>query len=182
MAGTKMTKSQIISHVAEKAGVTHKVASEVLDALVDLAYKQAHNEFTIPGLGVVALSERSARKMIMRFGANAGQEIEVPAKRVLKFRFSKTAKDAILGASVKADDLAMLEGIGPKIATALNHAGIHTFKQLSQASGEKLHEILAGAKLIADPATWPHQAKLAAEGKMEELKKLTDELQGGRKV
>jgi DNA-binding protein HU-beta len=92
----KMTKSEILSHLAEKTGVTKKVANEVLDALVELAYHEARNEFTIPGLGVIALSDRAARTMVMQFGPKAGQEVQVPAKRVLKFRFAKAAKDAIL--------------------------------------------------------------------------------------
>ncbi len=96
MAG-KMSKSEVLSHIAEKTGVTKKVAGEVVEALVELAYSEARHQFTIPGLGVIALSERAPRKMIMRFGPKAGQEIEVPAKRVVKFRFAKAAKDAILG-------------------------------------------------------------------------------------
>ncbi len=179
----KMSKHEIIAHIADKTGVTRKVAGEMLDALVQLAYDQANHQFTIPGLGVISLSQRPARKMVMRFGSKAGQEIEVPAKKVLKFRFSKPAKDAIMGPPVvNKDDLALIEGIGPKIAECLNAAGILTFKQLSQTPVEKLRQILADSKFLGDPGTWPEQAKLAAEGKMEELKKLQDALQGGRRV
>ncbi len=117
----KMSKSQVLAHIAEQTGVSKKVAGQVVDALVELAYKEASHQFTIPGLGIIALSERPARKMTMRFGPKAGQEIDVPAKKVLKFRFSKSAKEAILGpGEVKQDDLALIEGIGPKIAEALN--------------------------------------------------------------
>jgi DNA-binding protein HU-beta len=100
----KMSKHEILSQIAEKTGVTRKVAGEVVDALVELAYKEARHQFTIPGLGVITLSDRAARKMVMRFGPKAGQEIEVPAKKVLKFRFAKAAKEAIVGprASKKA--------------------------------------------------------------------------------
>lgn len=186
----KMTKSEVLAHIAEKTGVTKKVAGEVVDALVELAYKEARHEFTIPGLGIIALSQRPARKMIMRFGPKTGQEIDVPAKKVLKFRFAKSAKEAILGVSapskmvaapVKKDDLVLIEGIGPKIAEAFNKAGIMTFKQLSTTPVERLHHLLAEAKYAADPTTWPEQARLAAEGKMDELKKLQDALIGGRK-
>ena len=97
----KMTKSEILSYLAEKTGVTKKVAGEVMDALVELAYREARHEFTIPGLGVIVLSDRAARTMVMRFGAQAGQEVKVPAKRVLKFRFAKAAKDAIIGTNGK---------------------------------------------------------------------------------
>ncbi len=179
----KMTKSQILTRIADKTGVSRKVAGGVLDSLAELAYKQARNQFTVPGLGVIVLSQRSARKMVMRFGPKAGQEIDVPAKKVLKFRFSKAAKEAILGPAVrKKDDLALIEGIGPKIALALNKTGIYTFRQLSQTPVEKLQQTVVEARFPADPTTWPQQAALAADGKMEELRKLQDELQAGRQV
>lgn len=179
----KMSKHEVISHIAEKTGVTRKVAGDMLDALVELAYQEAKNEFTIPGLGVVALSDRAARKMVMRFGPKAGQEIDVPAKKALKFRFSKAAREAILGAGpVKKDDLAIVEGIGPKIAEAMNRAGIYTFKQLANTPVAKLQTILSQSQFPGDPGTWPEQAKLAAEGRMDELKKLQDELQAGRRA
>ncbi len=179
----KMSKHQIIVYIAEKTGVTQKVAGEMLDALVDLAYQQAKHQFTIPGLGVISMSERSERKMVMRFGAKAGQQVVVPAKKVLKFRFSKPAKDAIMGpVAVKKDDLALIEGIGPKIADCLHASGILTFNQLAKTPVEKLRQILTETRFLGDPSTWPEQAGLAAEGKMEELKKLQDALQGGRRV
>lgn len=83
----------------------------------------------------------------------------------------------------KPDDLKIIEGIGPKIAEIFAAAGISTFVKLAATDVAKLREILdgAGSKFAAhDPTTWPQQAKLAAEGKMDALKVLQDELQGGR--
>lgn len=83
----------------------------------------------------------------------------------------------------KPDDLKIIEGIGPKIAEIFVAAGISTFAKLASTDVAKLREILdaAGNKYAAhDPSTWPQQAKLAAEGKMDALKVLQDELQGGR--
>jgi len=93
-----MTKSETAAYLAEKAGITKKQAGLVLAAQAELAYKQAKNTFVIPGIGKLRLKERPARKMIMRFGPKAGQEITVPKKKVVKFLVSKAAKDAILGA------------------------------------------------------------------------------------
>ena len=93
-----LSKSQIAAEVAGKAGITKKQAVEVLDHLAHLAYRHARNSFTVPGLGKLVLANRPPRKMVMRFGPKAGQEITVPAKRVVKFRVAKAAKDAILGA------------------------------------------------------------------------------------
>ncbi|MBM3858757.1 MAG: HU family DNA-binding protein [Verrucomicrobia bacterium] len=92
----KMTKSAILSTIAAKTGVSKKQAGAVVDALVALAYKEAKNTFTVPGLGKLVLSSRPTRQMVMRFGPMAGQTITVPAKKVLKFRVAKAAKDAIL--------------------------------------------------------------------------------------
>ena len=96
--GKPMTKSEVASHLAEKAGISKKQASAVLAAMAELSYKQAKNTFVIPGVGKLVLVERPARKMIMRFGPKAGQEVMVPKKKVVKFRVAKAAKDAILGA------------------------------------------------------------------------------------
>jgi len=80
------------------------------------------------------------------------------------------------------DDLEKIEGVGPKIAAALRMAGIHTFQQLSEANVDglrtKLSEIEGNA--MFDPTTWPKQAKLAADGHWDELKRYQDYLVGGR--
>ncbi len=81
------------------------------------------------------------------------------------------------------DDLAILEGIGPKVAQVLKEAGIATFAALAEADAAKVQDILNAAGLqMMNPAGWIEQARLAAQGDMEGLKKLQDELQGGRRV
>lgn len=89
-----LTKSQIAAALAETVGVTRKQATEALEALVALAYKNAKNSFTIPGLGKLVLVNRKAR---MGRNPATGESIKIPAKRVVKFRIAKAAKDAILG-------------------------------------------------------------------------------------
>jgi DNA-binding protein HU-beta len=93
-----LSKSQIAAHIAEKSAISKKQAGEILDLLAQLAYKQARNTFTLPGLGKLVLVNRPARQMTMQFGPSKGQAITIPAKRVVKFRVAKAAKDAILGA------------------------------------------------------------------------------------
>lgn len=83
----------------------------------------------------------------------------------------------------KADDLTKVEGIGPKAAEAFNAAGITSFADLAAKTAEELKEILDASEGKfggMDPGTWPEQAKLAAEGKWDELKKWQDELDGGK--
>ena len=83
-------------------------------------------------------------------------------------------------AKAKADDLKKIEGIGPKIASTLVEAGIVTFADLAKAKPAKISEIIEGVRGNHVPDTWPAQAKLAAEGKWDELKKWQDELDGGK--
>jgi predicted flap endonuclease-1-like 5' DNA nuclease len=83
----------------------------------------------------------------------------------------------------KADDLKIVEGIGPKIAELLHAAGITTWQQLSEASPERIREILdaGGPEFnIHDPGSWPEQAGLAARGDWDALKKFQDELLAGK--
>ncbi len=89
-----MTKSQVADHLAEQVGLTKKVAAQFLDELASLAYKQAKNVFTLPGIGKLKLAHRKAR---MGRNPQTGAPIQIKAKTVLKFRVAKAAKDAILG-------------------------------------------------------------------------------------
>jgi len=88
-----LTKSQISAEIAEATGITKKTAVEVLDYLAQLAYKQAKNSFTVPGIGKLVLVARKAR-----IGRNpqTGEAIKIAAKKVVKFRVAKACKDAIL--------------------------------------------------------------------------------------
>lgn len=88
-----MTKSQILDYMAKKTGLTKKQAGLFLTEFVKLAYKEAKKSFVIPGLGKLVLVERKARQ-----GRNpkTGEIITIPAKKVVKFRVAKQAKDAIL--------------------------------------------------------------------------------------
>ena len=89
-----MTKSQITEAIATKAEITKKLAAQILEDLAGLAYKESKVGFTLPGLGKLVLVQRKARK-----GRNpqTGEEIKIPAKKVVKFRVAKACKDAVLG-------------------------------------------------------------------------------------
>ena len=87
------------------------------------------------------------------------------------------------GAPVEKDDLKRIEGIGPRIEKMLNDDQIFTWAELADAQVERLKGLLrrGGDRYrMHDPKSWPDQAKLAAEGRWEELKELQDILQGGR--
>ena len=107
--------------------------------------------------------------------------------------FTETKKPAVAKASkpktekatlaVIKDDLTKVEGIGKKIEALLYKNNIHNFKQLSKATITGLKAILesGGSKFsIHNPGSWPKQAKLAAEGKWQDLELLQKHLKGGK--
>jgi DNA-binding protein HU-beta len=92
-----MTKSEISRRLADKVGISKKQSDAYLEALARLAYEEAKNTFTIPGLGKLVLVEKPAREATMPFGPRKGERYVIPAKKAVKFRLSKVAKDAIVG-------------------------------------------------------------------------------------
>jgi DNA-binding protein HU-beta len=98
MAGKSLTQTQTIAKLAEAAELSKKQVKELLDNLAAIAYKEAKNGFTLPGLGKLVLVSRKART-----GRNpaTGEPIQIPAKKVVKFRVAKAAKEAIAGVNKK---------------------------------------------------------------------------------
>jgi len=88
-----MTKAQIVSHLAQKAGVTKATIGSLLEELAKLAAKETRNGFTIPGVGKVVLVHRKAR---MGRNPRTGEPLKIPAKRVVRFRIAKAFKDSVL--------------------------------------------------------------------------------------
>ncbi|WP_397302091.1 50S ribosomal protein L21 [Nonlabens ulvanivorans] len=102
-------------------------------------------------------------------------EKKAPAKEAAPAAAPKAAKKA----TSKADDLKKVEGIGPKIASTLNEAGITTFAELAKTDAAKISEIIADVRGNHITDSWPMQAQMAADGKWDELKKWQDEANGG---
>jgi DNA-binding protein HU-beta len=94
MAEKAMTQTQIIDSLAKSSDLSKKQVKLLLTNLTALAYKQAKNGFTIPGIGKLVRVHRKART-----GRNpaTGATINIPAKNVVKFRVAKAAKDSIVG-------------------------------------------------------------------------------------
>ncbi|MEC3964380.1 30S ribosomal protein S2 [Flagellimonas halotolerans] len=102
---------------------------------------------------------------------------EKPAKKAEAEAPKKEAKE-----EAKPDDLTKIEGIGPKAAEALVANGVNTYADLADADAEKVKEILTEASSTLahlDPTSWPKQAKMAADGKWDELKEWQDNVKGG---
>lgn len=90
-----MTKAQLMTTLAEKTGMSKKEVVNFMEVLTEMAYSEAKKagEFVLPGFGKLVLVDRKAR-----IGRNpaTGEQIQIPAKRVVKFRVAKAAKDGIL--------------------------------------------------------------------------------------
>jgi DNA-binding protein HU-beta len=89
----QITKSQLASELAQKTGITKKSADDVLNELATIAYREAENSFTIPGIGKLVVVNRKAR---MGRNPATGETIHIPAKRALKFRIAKSCSDVVL--------------------------------------------------------------------------------------
>lgn len=116
-----------------------------------------------------------------------------PAKRTRRAGAKKKAdNEATDSAEVKAtakkaskDNLELIEGIGPKIADVLKTAGIVSFADVAATPAERLKEILDATGESFNTAvttTWPEQAQMAAEGKLDELQEWQDKLKGGKEA
>ena len=117
--------------------------------------------------------------------AKSAPKKEAPKAEVKKAAPAKTeakpaAKKAPAKKTATKDDLTKIEGIGPKIAETLIAAGVATFADLATQKPAKISEIIADVRGSHIPDTWPKQAKMAAEGKMDELKAWQDEMDGGK--
>jgi len=133
-----------------------------------------YNEVYTKGKGETSRPGKRTR----RAGKKKAEDATAKAEPVVT-----TEKTAAKTSSKKEDDLAKIEGIGPKAAEALVAGGIKTFAQLAESTPEAIKEILekSGGHFNAmDPATWPEQARLAADGKWDELKELQDKFTGGK--
>ncbi|HEY7913212.1 MAG TPA: HU family DNA-binding protein [Blastocatellia bacterium] len=92
----KMSKTQLATELAEATGTNRKTASQFIETLSNIAYREAkkNGEFTIPGIGKLVKKQTKART-----GRNpaTGEAIKIPAKTVVRFRVAKAAKDSVIG-------------------------------------------------------------------------------------
>ncbi len=158
------------------------LGAEEADATEAMAYAKARRDrlSIAQGEGTAALAAGwdAARG---RIGDSADDSASTEAVGLA----SGVAAASVATSSGASDDLTIVEGIGPKIAEHLQNAGINTFAELAAADQARLQQILADAGprfSIHKPDTWPEQAALAAAGKWDELNKLKDELDGGKRT
>jgi small subunit ribosomal protein S2 len=129
------------------------------------------------------LTERKSEKQSEKEGGDEAKPKEKKAKVASEEKESEPkAEKAPKKASTSGDDLTKVEGIGPKIAEIFQEAGINTFADLADKSEEDLKDILteSGPRYASkNPASWPKQAQMAADGKWDELQEWQDSVKGG---
>jgi large subunit ribosomal protein L21 len=139
-------------------------------------HRQSFSQIVIEGI-LASGSKKAAPKK-----EEAKKEAPAKVQKLVETPVEKTPKAKVVK---KGDDLKLIEGVGPVAAKVLVAAGIDTFAKMAKTSAEKVKEVLDAAEAKVqhlDPTTWAQQAQLAADGKMDELKKLQDELNGGKAV
>ena len=88
-----LTKAQLITKLAENHDLSKATVKGLLEDLAQIAYKEAKVGFTLPGIGKLVLVNRKAR---MGRNPATGEQIKIPATKVVKFRVAKACKDAIV--------------------------------------------------------------------------------------
>jgi DNA-binding protein HU-beta len=105
----QLSRDQLLSEIAGRAGVTIEQVRKVLQAQAELACVHARQGYPIPGVGLLKLTDSPERRMVMRFGPDAGKEKLIPSRRVVKFRVAKITKDVVFGNPSAMPDIQSLE-------------------------------------------------------------------------
>lgn len=145
-----------------------------------LGLRRMHHTVTVEDTPAVR-GMINAVKYLLKVTESQGAAEKAKATKVKAASASTSVPKKYLN-KAGADDLTVVEGIGPKICEIFANAGIVSFKDLASAKLETLQELLksAGSRYaMANPSTWSEQANLLANGKYEEFEKLTAELDGG---
>ena len=141
--------------------------------------KNGHRQ-SLSEIIIESIVASGAKKAAPAKKAEPKKETKAAAPKAAPVKKAAPAKAAAPKKAAKADDLKKIEGIGPKIAETLVAAGVATFADLAKAKPAAISEMIAGVRGNHVTDTWPAQAKLAADGKWDELKTWQDELDGGK--
>lgn len=154
---------------SEEAGVLHVVdAGDEEDSVSD------------PGEATEAVDVE-----VVSVESDAAEALDEEIEDVVVFEGDLGGKSssAVEPAPDAEDDLKIIEGIGPKIESVLKQEGVKTLRQISEMEPDAIQTILTKHALrLANPASWPEQARLAVAGDRQALAELQDRLKGGRIV
>jgi predicted flap endonuclease-1-like 5' DNA nuclease len=150
------------------------------DAYVATPFNVDNSVVFVDEVSDVPAKKAVAKKVVAK--KTTAKKVAKPVAK--KATAKKVVAKKVAPAKAKKDNLTKIEGIGPKIASLLIADGIVTFADLSKAKLTQLETVLknAGPRFkMHKPTTWAEQAKIAAKGNWAELKKLQDELDGGKR-
>jgi predicted flap endonuclease-1-like 5' DNA nuclease len=156
--------SAVVEPIEEITAVAETTDTAATEALEDLPVDDANTGTDIETEEVVEVGHNEIASTDDT--ANAVNEVEF-----------------IVRSGTTKDDLKIIEGIGPKIESLLNDAGVYTFNQLANSDLAQIQAILAAAGRryqMHDPSTWSRQAQMASEGNWDELRTWQDTLKGGK--
>ncbi len=142
--------------------------------------KNGHRQ-SLTEIIIESITASGAKKAAPKKEAKAKPEPKKaePKAKAAAPKAEKAAPKKKAAPKAKADDLKKIEGIGPKISQTLNENGIVTFADLAKANPKQIAEFIKDVRGNHVPDTWPAQAKMAADGKWDELKEWQDKLDGG---
>jgi predicted flap endonuclease-1-like 5' DNA nuclease len=171
LAKAKSELSKTESQIADLKADREKLKSELKSAeeRIQVVKKEASD--------TLAIAKKAAAESSSKTTVKKSSTKKTTAKKSSASKKTTTRKKG-----KKADDLTIVEGIGPKICELLKSAGIENLAVLGKTKPEKVREILsdAGAKFARhNPETWPRQADMAAKGEWEKLAEWQDKLDGG---
>lgn len=163
----------------EGAEVTAKILGHLKGDKVIVFKKKRRKGFRKKNGHRQSFTEIQIESIVASGAKKVAPEKKAEPKKAEPKKEETVAKAPVKKAATKADDLKKIEGIGPKIAETLVAAGIVTYADLAKAKPEQIAQIIADVRGNHVTDTWPKQAKLAADGKWDELKELQDKLDGG---
>lgn len=167
-AETTAQKAEMPKAEMPKAAAPKATADPIVDSAPALSLTEPAVPAPVASISLAGAAQTPAGEPVEPTRADI--QAEVPAAK-------------LSAAGLPGDNLEIIEGIGPKIASVLKQAGVKTFAQLAQMDPAQITPILLAAGLrLADPRSWPEQARLAAAGDLEKLKDLQSHLKAGRIV
>lgn len=155
---------------------------KAVDTIQGLTSDIEERNSTIDNLDAEAVTLNEANDSL------TSRAVEAEARVQELFELSQTQEQEITDYKTRMkamqDDLGYLSGIGPKVSAILRTAGINTFGKLAATDLSRINEVLASANpnllRLTDASSWSKQARLAADGEWEELKRYQDDLKNNK--
>ena len=175
LAACKKRRAELDSELARSNGQVRELKIR-LEEEARANMKKAKSATSASVSGIAATKKNTAKPAAKASQNNKKDESAISAESLAEAK-------AVMGKRIKANDLKIVEGIGPKIEGLFKAAGIKTWANLADSKAAQLKKILneAGPRYqMHNPGTWPRQAGYAVKGQWEKLLKYQEDLDGGK--